>query len=58
MVVIAASKEFQVLARNKVADDVSRSTPAVADGRMYVRTQSKLLSIGGKSGKSIGGTGG
>jgi outer membrane protein assembly factor BamB len=50
MVVIAASKEYQILARNKVADDVSRATPAVADGRMYVRTQSKLFSIGGKRG--------
>jgi outer membrane protein assembly factor BamB len=50
MVVIAASKEYQILARNKVADDLSRATPAVADGRMYVRTQSKLFSIGGKKG--------
>jgi hypothetical protein len=39
-----------VLARNKVADDVSRATPAIADGRMFVRTQSKLFSIGGKRG--------
>jgi len=46
-VVIAADKEFRVLARNELGEQ-ARSTPAVADGRMYIRTYSTLMSIGGK----------
>jgi len=47
VVTLAAAKEFKVLSRIAL-DDVSRSTPAIADGRMYLRTQSKLYSVGGK----------
>jgi outer membrane protein assembly factor BamB len=49
VVVLAASPEFKVLSRYDLGD-VTHATPAVADGRMYVRTQSKLMSIGGKKG--------
>jgi outer membrane protein assembly factor BamB len=47
VVVIAAGREYEELARNELGQ-LSRSTPAVAGGRMYVRTLSKLFCIGGK----------
>jgi outer membrane protein assembly factor BamB len=47
MIVIAASNEYQLLAKNPL-QELSRSTPAIAGGRMYVRTVSHLMSIGGK----------
>jgi outer membrane protein assembly factor BamB len=47
VVVVAASEEFKELARNPL-DEVSHSTPAVAGGRMYVRTFQHLVSVGGK----------
>jgi outer membrane protein assembly factor BamB len=46
MVVLAASKEFKELARIDL-EEPSNSTPAVADGVMYIRTNSHLMSIGG-----------
>lgn len=45
--VLAASKKFQVLGEIPLGED-SRSTPAVSNGRMYLRTNSQLFSIGGK----------
>jgi outer membrane protein assembly factor BamB len=45
--VIAATKEFKELGRNSLGD-LSRSTPAVANGRLYLRTQKTLVSLGGK----------
>lgn len=48
VVVIAATDKFEVLARNNL-NELSRSTPAVANGRMYIRTVEHLFSIGGKS---------
>ncbi len=48
VVVIAAEKEFKLISRNPLGGD-SRATPAVSGGRMYLRTYSKLFSIGGKS---------
>ena len=45
IVVLAARKEFEELARNSLGEG-SRSTPAIAGGRMYIRTFSKLMSIG------------
>jgi outer membrane protein assembly factor BamB len=48
VVVLAADKTFKEIARMQLGDD-SRSTPAVSGGRMYLRTYSKLFSIGGKS---------
>jgi outer membrane protein assembly factor BamB len=45
--VIAASEKYELLGRTPLGD-ASRSTPAVANGRMYLRTFSHLVSIGGK----------
>jgi outer membrane protein assembly factor BamB len=47
VVVLAAAREFKPLARNRLGEG-SHSTPAVAGGRMYVRTFSHLISVGGK----------
>ena len=43
--VIAVSKEYQLLGKTALGED-SRSTPAIANGRMYFRTESKLICIG------------
>jgi outer membrane protein assembly factor BamB len=48
VVVIEASDQCKLLGTNPLGED-SRSTPAVADGVMYLRTNSHLISIGGKS---------
>ncbi|HQU44255.1 MAG: hypothetical protein B7Z73_11005 [Planctomycetia bacterium 21-64-5] len=45
--VVAAAEEYELLGRNPLGEE-SRSTPAVADGRMYLRTYSHLVSVGGK----------
>ena len=47
VVVLAASDEFKVLARVPLGEK-SYATPAVADGVMYLRTLSRLFSLGGK----------
>ncbi len=47
VIVLAADKNFKVLARNSLGE-LSRATPAVSGGRMYFRTASHLISIGGK----------
>jgi outer membrane protein assembly factor BamB len=44
---LAADKEFKELGRTELKE-LSRSTPAIANGCMYVRTVSHLLSVGGK----------
>lgn len=44
--VIDADREFEMLATNPLGE-ASRSTPAVAGGRMYLRTYSHLTSVGG-----------
>jgi outer membrane protein assembly factor BamB len=49
VVVVKASDEFEVLARNAL-DELSHATPAIADGCMYLRTEKHLISLGGKSG--------
>jgi outer membrane protein assembly factor BamB len=46
VVVLAAAKEYRLISRNPLGED-SRSTPAVAGGRMYLRTYSHLFSLGG-----------
>jgi len=48
VVVLSASKQFKELGRNSLGES-SRATPAVAGGRMYLRTYSHLISIGGKT---------
>ena len=47
VICLAADKEFKELGRTELKE-LSRSTPAIAGGRMYVRTISHLLSVGGK----------
>ncbi len=47
VVVLAASDEFQVLARVPLGEP-SYATPVVADGVMYLRTRRQLFSLGGK----------
>jgi len=53
--VIAASDKFQLLARNPLSFEQNAAqepplstTPAIAGGRMYIRTYRHLVSIGGK----------
>lgn len=45
--VVSAGDQFKLLAKNELGE-ASRSTPAVANGRMYVRTESTLFCIGPK----------
>jgi len=45
VIVLAASTKYKLLAKNDLGED-SRSTPAISDGRMYLRTYSHLISIG------------
>ncbi|HEX5447323.1 MAG TPA: PQQ-binding-like beta-propeller repeat protein [Pirellulales bacterium] len=47
VVVVSATKNPKLLARNPLGEE-SHSTPAVAGDRMYLRTISHLISIGGK----------
>ncbi len=46
VVVIAAAPQYKLLARNALGEP-SQATPAVADGRMYLRTANSLICIGG-----------
>jgi outer membrane protein assembly factor BamB len=48
MVIAADTKAYKLLGKMPLGD-VSHSTPAVSGGRMYLRTGSKLFSLGGKS---------
>lgn len=45
VVVLAAGRTFEVLARTELGEKTF-ATPAVADGVMYLRTQSRLYSLG------------
>lgn len=47
VVVLEASKEFNLLARNSLGEK-TQTTPAVANGKMYIRTLKHLLCIGGE----------
>jgi outer membrane protein assembly factor BamB len=47
VIVIAASDQYELLARNAL-DYPSRATPSVSNGALVIRTESKLISIGGK----------
>lgn len=44
--VFAASKQYKLLGKSSLGED-SWATPAVANGRLYVRTNSYLISVGG-----------
>ena len=51
VIVLAAEQEFKELGRSSLGEGI-RSTPAIANGNIYFRTYSHLISIGGKeSGK-------
>jgi len=50
VVVIAAGKTFKLLAKNPLGEKCF-AIPAVANGVMYQRTQTRLLSLGGKNKK-------
>ena len=45
IVVLAASRKFEVLARVELGEKTF-ATPAVANGVMYLRTQTRLYSLG------------
>jgi outer membrane protein assembly factor BamB len=42
---VRAADKFELLGKSPLGD-VSRSTPAIANGRMYLRTQSRLTAVG------------
>ncbi len=46
VVVLSASEEFEELGRNNL-DETCHASPAIADGRLYVRTYRHLYSLGG-----------
>ena len=52
-VIAADEKELRVLGKNPLGEP-SRSVPAVSGGRMFLRTFSHLISVGGK-GEAVGG---
>ncbi len=45
VVVLAADRQFQVLARNEL-NEACHATPAVANGRLYLRTETSLICVG------------
>lgn len=45
VVVLAAEREFSLLARNRL-EEASHATPAIAGNRMYVRTFTQVICIG------------
>jgi outer membrane protein assembly factor BamB len=47
LIVLAAADKYEELGRNPLGE-ATRATPAIAGGRMYLRTDSHLVSIGGK----------
>jgi outer membrane protein assembly factor BamB len=44
VVVLAAGSKLDVLARNDMGERIM-GTPAIADGRLFIRTRSKLYCI-------------
>lgn len=47
LIVLEAGNEFKVLGRSSL-EEASHATPAVSGGVMYIRTESHLVSFGGK----------
>jgi outer membrane protein assembly factor BamB len=45
VVVLAADRKFEVLARNAL-NEACHATPAVANGRLYLRTEASLVCVG------------
>lgn len=56
VVVTKAAPLYELLAVNPLGEK-SHATPAIADGRMYLRTYSHLISIGPKKEQAIGSSG-
>ena len=48
VVVLAASRQFQLLGKNPLGE-LTRATPAIADGRLYVRTLTQLIYVGSRT---------
>ncbi|MCP4258603.1 MAG: PQQ-binding-like beta-propeller repeat protein [Planctomycetes bacterium] len=48
VIVLKAAPKYELLAVNSLGEG-SQATPAIADGRMYLRTYSNLISIGNKA---------
>ena len=48
VVVLEAAEEFRLVARNDLGER-SRATPAVSGGRMFFRTESRLMALAGQS---------
>ncbi len=48
VVILSASRHYQLLGRNSIGGP-THSTPAVGHGRVYFRTYSHLISLGGKA---------
>ncbi len=48
MYVVQTGRTFKLLAQNNLGSDIV-ATPAVAGGRLFVRTKTHLISIGGKA---------
>jgi outer membrane protein assembly factor BamB len=49
VLVVKMGKEFEVLATNKLTDEMFVATPAIADGEIFLRSQENLYCIGGKN---------
>lgn len=47
VIVFAAADKYEELGKNSLGE-ATRATPAIAGGRMYLRTESHLFSLGGK----------
>ena len=45
VLVIAPGEELKVLARNRLGEPVM-ATPAIVDGKLYMRTATKLFAFG------------
>jgi outer membrane protein assembly factor BamB len=51
VVVLAADRKFEVLGRNAL-NEPCHATPAVANGRLYLRTESSLICVGTPNGNN------
>ncbi len=45
--ILSATKEFKILGRNKLDED-TRATPAIAGGKLFLRTEGHLFAINSK----------
>ncbi|QDU45789.1 outer membrane biogenesis protein BamB [Symmachiella dynata] len=45
VVVLADDPDYEILAKNDMGDSIV-GTPAIADGRLYIRTRTKLICVG------------